>query len=1060
MPGTRSSPILVGRAAELSLLEGALRRASEGEPAIVLIGGDAGLGKSRLVAEFGEGARQAGARVLVGACLDLGGEGLPYGPFLEVLRNLGEELSPADLSQLLGDIAVELVGVAPGFARFLQPREDAAGPVPAALAASSPGPADQARLFELTLALIERLSSERPLVVALEDLHWSDPATRDLLVFLVRNLRRGRVLLIGTFRTDDLERGDPLLVRLAELGRHANVERLELPPLGLEEQRKQLAGILGRRVTRDLAERIHVRSGGNPFFAEELLAGETIGSGLPTLDAGDDRRARAGADDALPTSLREILAGRIASLSDAGRRILRIAAVAGPRTDDSLLSAVTDLSDDARDDALREVVGRHFLEVDGRSGTYRFRHALLAEVVSADLLPGEDRRLHQAVARWLTDPERIAAGEAPGSPADLALHWSAAGNAPEALVASVEASRAATRVHAYADAFRQAERALALWDRVPDAAERLGEDHVELLRESADGADLAGLAERAVELASQALDLVDERRDPVRAGLIHARLGFYRWLTGESQAMIEEHQRAIALIPAEPPTIERASVVGGLASALMPTGRYRESRELCEEAIATLRAAGSHDGEARLLNVLGVDLVGLGEIEAGLDHLRSAIAMAREAGPPERMLSVQHNLAFYLAQTDRFEEGLQVAGEGLEAAQRVGLDLRFGAGLRASAGDILLRCGRWDEADSITAEGLELGHADRSGSLYLQATRVMLLAARGDRDGANAELEAVTRAAEGDIDPDVRAYVLQARAEAELLEGRPAEALTAIEAALVEFAGSDEILLRAPLLVIGVTAAADLAESGRAFRDSGRLEDAQARGATVLEEVRSIGAGAPSPAAATPSVRAAIATAEAEASRLGGASDPEAWIAAAAAWDAVPMPYPAARARARAAEAILLVRGPRDTATSLLREAYAGALALKAAPLQAALEAIAGRARIDLVAPAAPLSRSERRAVPDGEAAASRGPAEILGLSAREWEVLELVAAGRSNGEIAEQLFISPKTASVHVTHILNKLGVNSRVEAATIAVRIGSGDPADERSRDPRPGEVRPRAS
>jgi predicted ATPase len=328
MPGTRSSPILVGRAAELSLLEGALRRASDGEPAIVLIGGDAGLGKSRLVAEFGEGARQAGARVLVGACLDLGGEGLPYGPFLEVLRNLGEELSPADLSQLLGDIAVELVGVAPGFARFLQPREDGAGPVPAALAASSPGPADQARLFELTLALIERLSSERPLVVALEDLHWSDPATRDLLVFLVRNLRRGRVLLIGTFRTDDLERGDPLLVRLAELGRHANVERLELPPLGLEEQRKQLAGILGRRVTRDLAERIHVRSGGNPFFAEELLAGETIGSGLPTLDAGDDRRARAGADDALPTSLREILAGRIASLSDAGRRILRIAAVA------------------------------------------------------------------------------------------------------------------------------------------------------------------------------------------------------------------------------------------------------------------------------------------------------------------------------------------------------------------------------------------------------------------------------------------------------------------------------------------------------------------------------------------------------------------------------------------------------------------------------------------------------------------------------------------------------------------------------------------------------------
>ncbi len=1060
MPGTRSSPILVGRAAELSLLEGALRRASSGEPEIVLIGGDAGLGKSRLVAEFGETARQAQARVLVGACLDLGGEGLPYGPFLEVLRNLGEDLSPAELGELLGDIAVELVTVAPGFARFLQPREDVADPIPAGSTSTSPGPADQARLFELTLALLERLSADRPLVVALEDLHWSDTATRDLLVFLVRNLRRGRVLLIGTFRTDDLERGDPLLVRLAEIGRHANVERIELRPFGLEEQRKQLAGIVGRRVTRDLAERIHARSGGNPFFAEELLAGEAVGSTVPTIEDDDGHDGRMDAGDALPTSLREILAGRIASLSDAGRRILRIAAVAGARTDDALLAAVTDLSDDARDDALREVVARHFLEVDARTGTYRFRHALLAEVVSADLLPGEDRRLHQAVARWLTDPERIAAGGSPGSPADLALHWSAAGNAAEALVASVEASRAATRVHAYADAFRQAERALTLWDRVPDAPERLGMDLVSLLRETANLADLAGSSGRAVELGSRALDIVDVKADPTRAGMIHARLGFYRWLTGDTQGMIDEHQRAIALIPPEPPTIERAAVVGGLASALMPAGKYRESRELCEEAIATLQAAGSHDGEARLLNVLGVDLVALGEVEAGLQHLRSAIAMTRDAGPPEVLLSLQHNLAFYLAQTDRFEEGLQVAGEGLEAARRVGLELRFGAGLRASAGDILLRCGRWDEADRVTSEGLEIDDVDRSGSLYLQATRVMLLAARGDREAVAAELEAVIRAAEGDIDPDVRAYVLQARAEAELLEGRPAEALTAIEGALAEFAESDEILLRAPLLVIGMTAAADLAESGRAFRDSGRVGEAQNRGAAVLEEVRSLGDAGAGSAATTPSVRAAIATAEAEASRLGGASDPDAWVAAGAAWDAVPMPYPAARARARAAEAMLLVRGPRDEATRLLREAHAGAIALEAGPLLAAIEAIAGRARIDLVPREAPSSRAERQAETGSEAAASRGPAEILGLSAREWEVLELVAAGRSNGEIAEQLFISPKTASVHVTHILNKLGVNSRVEAATIAVRIGSGDPANERSRDPRPRDVRPRAS
>jgi DNA-binding CsgD family transcriptional regulator len=485
-------------------------------------------------------------------------------------------------------------------------------------------------------------------------------------------------------------------------------------------------------------------------------------------------------------------------------------------------------------------------------------------------------------------------------------------------------------------------------------------------------------------------------------------------------------------------------VVGGLASALMPTGRYRESRELAEEAVATLRATGSHDGEARLLNVLGVDLVGLGETEAGLEHLREAVRIAREVGPPETLLSVHHNLAFFLAQTDHLEEGLRVATEGLEEARRIGLALRFGAGLRASAGDILLRSGRWDDADRITREGLELVDMDLSGSLYLQATRVMMLAARGDRAAMTAELESVTRSAEGDIDPDVRAYILQARAEADLLEGRPADALDHVQAALEEFAGSDEILLVAPLLVDGMAAAADLAESGRAFRDSERVSRAELAGATLLEQVRALaGDGAAPGAADTPSVKAAVATAEADASRLRGASDAALWTAAAAAWDAVPMPYPAARARARAGEAILLVRGPRDEAATLLRDAHASATALGAAPLREHIEAVAGRARVELATrPAAPARREPAATDQAGDA---RGPAEILGLSAREWEVLELVAAGRSNGEIAEELFISPKTASVHVTHILNKLGVNSRVEAATIAVRIGATDPRPE---------------
>jgi DNA-binding CsgD family transcriptional regulator len=524
--------------------------------------------------------------------------------------------------------------------------------------------------------------------------------------------------------------------------------------------------------------------------------------------------------------------------------------------------------------------------------------------------------------------------------------------------------------------------------------------------------------------------------------LLHAKLAYNLWTAGDSQASLAEHRIAVALVPPEPPTVERARVVGGLASALTPTGHYRESRELCEEAIATLRAAGSHDGEARLLNVLGMNLVGLGDIEGGLDHLRIAVRLARETGAVDSQLVAQHNLAFFLGQTDRFEEGLRVASDGLETARRVGLERRYAAGLRASSGDILHRAGRWDEADEVTQSGLDYDE-DVSGWIYLQSTRALFLAARGEKELAAQALAAAGRLATQDVDADVRAYLLQATAEAAVLDDRPADALRAVEAGLAEFAGSDEQLLLAPLLVAGMEAAADLADHGRAFRQPTEVEAARSTGTGLLEQARALrsGPGGPPPA---PSAHAAIANVEAEWTRLEGTSDPAAWLAAADAWTGVPMPYPAARARARAGEAILLIRGSREEAARLLREAHAQAAELGAAPLRTAIESIGTRSRIavDRAADAAPVEA----AIEAAPAAPQRGPAEILGLSGREWEVLELVAAGRSNAEIAETLFISPKTASVHVTHILDKLGVNNRVEAATIAVRVGAGEPRPER--------------
>ena len=341
----------------------------------------------------------------------------------------------------------------------------------------------------------------------------------------------------------------------------------------------------------------------------------------------------------------------------------------------------------------------------------------------------------------------------------------------------------------------------------------------------------------------------------------------------------------------------------------------------------------------------------------------------------------------------------------------------------------------------MTAVGRD-GGDDTSSAIYLRATRVMFLTARGQSEAAATELAGAEELATGDIDPDVQAYLLQATAEAALADGRPADALRAVEAALAQFAGSDEILLVAPLLVLGhdrrgqprrprtrlpgPAGGGGGTGGGRGTRRPGarrsRLTARWARRQPLRSPRRwrpsrqseRASRDAPTPLPGWPRLRPGIG---------------------------VPCRSPRPRLGPAPAEAILLARGPRDEAARLLREAHVAASSLGAVPLQTAIEAIATRSRILLEAPASAASAAAATAAeePAGVPAAA-DPAKILGLSAREWEVLELVAAGRSNAEIAETLFISPKTASVHVTHILDKLGVSNRVEAATIAVRVTAG--------------------
>jgi DNA-binding CsgD family transcriptional regulator/tetratricopeptide (TPR) repeat protein len=444
--------------------------------------------------------------------------------------------------------------------------------------------------------------------------------------------------------------------------------------------------------------------------------------------------------------------------------------------------------------------------------------------------------------------------------------------------------------------------------------------------------------------------------------------------------------------------------------------------------------------------MLGSDLVALGEIEAGLSELRESHRLA-SPGPSELFVITAHNLGLNLLAADRLDEALEAASTGRLAARAAGLERRHGMDLAALAGEILIRLGRWDEAEVATAEGLALGQRDQ-GTPYLAVVRSRLLAERGEAEEARRLLTAVDRST---LDPDTAVVFATVAARAALLEGRPQDAGTAVDDGLAWLEGMGDVVWGMPLVGLGLRAVAELAESARANRDEAAMAAVTTRTAALLERFATV-----AELALTPSARAWVATATAEASRIEGSTDPEPWTQAIAAWDSVPDPAEAAYARYRHAETALRRTGVKADVATELESAWRSAVQLGAAPLRADIEVLARRARIKLdAAPdAGAAAASDAASPPSGPADGGRVPS-THGLSAREIEVLRLVAAGRSNGEIAERLFITRKTAGVHVTHILNKLGVSNRVEAAMAAARLGLVDASDERGDEDHTGRI-----
>jgi DNA-binding CsgD family transcriptional regulator len=979
------SPALVGRTKELRILEVARARAANGQPAVVLIGGEAGVGKTRLVAELTAQDSSGETRTLAGGCIPVGEGDLPYAPIVEALRTLLAELGTDAMRGLTGPSWPELARLVPGLGK---PK------------ASPPGQASQTRLFELLLGLLGRLAVQVPVTLVVEDLHWADRSTRNLLAFLVRNLRRERVLLVITYRNDEPRQGQ-LGPYLAELDRSGRVDRMELARLDRAGVVAQVASILGATPDTELVDAIYARSEGNPFFTNELLEAVRTGSGE------------------LPTTLRDLLRGRIRVLPEQARYVLEAAVVAGRGVPHQLLARVAGLEDAVLVEALRSTVANQLLVTRPGGDGYNVRHALLREVVDADLLPGERAQLHASYARALAERPQLAGESQSMLAALLAAHWDAAGEPAQALPARVAAGSAAEQAHAFAEAARHYQRALALWAQVPDPDHPGGLDRIGLLTHTAQAMASTGATMDAIQLFEKALDQLDQAVEPVRTAVLLAYLGYQHSLTGDEPAALAAYQQAERLLGSARPSAEYARVLALHAQVLMTLWRGRQASPYCEEAIAVARSVGAPAEEAHALTTLGSCLEDQGEYDEAIGLHGEARRIAERIGDAETVVRSYNNLSFTLMTAGRQQEALAVAAEGLQRAREVGLERASGSALANNLAWALQAAGRWQECQQLTDDVLA---GDHWCTPELHSIRSLLFTRRGDFPAAREEIELAEQTSPADRN---RAWL--GRVELALWEGKLEQADPALGELLHWCAERepDEIppglSVRYPL---ALRLAADRAERGGARRLAEEVASAQRQAGPIVAELNQL-ADAKSPQARSPEVVCNLLLARAELSRLEGGSDPELWRTAAVAWEQSEHPFEAAYARFREAEALLTGGAPRARAEAALRPAHQTADKLQAGPLNRRIWQLAQRGRLRLEEPMA----AERPLA---------SPAASLGLTRREGEVLALLAEGRTNRQIGRELFIAEKTASLHVSRILAKLGVASRGEAAAVAHRLG----------------------
>ena len=629
------SPIVVGRDREAATLDEQLLEAIAGRGRAILVSGEAGLGKSALLRRFLDRARTHEVRVLKGECTEIEAR-RPFGPFIDAFTG-GDLALPPELSQ------------------------------------GGPGalPVAEVERYRVHATFAERLAEaarERPIVVVIEDLHWADEATNELIPYLARKLRDARVLLLITYRSDELHRLHPLNHVLAELSRGRLAEDIRLKRLTLEEVGDVIRAALqlSRAPTPEFRQALFDRTEGNPFFVEEILRALVEKGELEYRD-GSWHRTKSVAELAIPASVRDAVQQRLLGLEPRARKAMQVAAVIGQRFDFEILGTVSGLDEAALLDAIKTAIEaqlvREETDSDGNE-TYAFRHALSREAVLTELLQRERRMLHKAVGEAI---EKSAARPEERAE-ELAYHFDEARDAVRAYRYHAVAAERSVRMASPAGAIRHLERAIEL---APD------EDEAELgtlLLRLSDIALSVADTPRALRAVEQARSMADERGDRLAAGEAIYRIAVCRWYLGETSLAMETAREGVMLLEPFGSSAPLAACYGELARLAMIDHRYEEAIDLGERAAAMAREVGARETEIKAMNTVGTAIGTFGDRGAeGLVILQRGFDLAEEQNFTVEAERALNNMLAVLAQRDaRFSEMQEVHGRSIAYAKKHG----------------------------------------------------------------------------------------------------------------------------------------------------------------------------------------------------------------------------------------------------------------------------------------------------------------------------------------------------------------------------------------------------